>query len=141
MEPEQSFLMIDMMKKIVTRGTGRGARVRDIEIAGKTGTTNDNKDGWFCGFTPSLQIITWFGNDDNSPMNKKETGGRVGAPAFRHFLSNMLKLNPHLKRTFYIPHGVRKSRLGNEEVFFTDKSKLPKNINSINLNAEDELNF
>jgi penicillin-binding protein 1A len=81
--PEQAFLMTDILKNVVNNGTGRGAKVSGIELAGKTGTTNNNVDNWFCGYSPSIQAVVWFGNDDNTPMSKGETGGRSTAPVFR----------------------------------------------------------
>ena len=71
---KQSFLMLDMMKEVVKRGTGRNAQVPGIEIAGKTGTTNSSVDVWFCGFSPEIEILTWYGNDNNTPLKKGETG-------------------------------------------------------------------
>ena len=59
--------MIDMMKAVIDEGTGRRLRFRygfKAEIAGKTGTTNDNADGWFMGYTPSLVSGCWVGGDD-----------------------------------------------------------------------------
>ncbi|EDK1986894.1 penicillin-binding protein, partial [Salmonella enterica subsp. enterica serovar Typhi] len=64
----QSFLVLDMMRNVVEKGTGRNARVKDIEIAGKTGTTNKSVDAWFCGLTPEIEAIIWYGNDNNKPM-------------------------------------------------------------------------
>lgn len=75
--PEQAFLITSILHETVDRGTGRLARVKGLEIAGKTGTTNQNVDAWFCGYTPTLQTVIWYGNDDNKPMRKSETGGEV----------------------------------------------------------------
>jgi penicillin-binding protein 1A len=64
---ESSYKMIDMMRAVVDEGTGRRLRFRygfKAEIAGKTGTTNDNADGWFMGYTPSLVSGCWVGGDD-----------------------------------------------------------------------------
>ncbi|OOY01325.1 hypothetical protein BOQ02_06460, partial [Campylobacter coli] len=57
----QSFLVLDMMRNVVEHGTGRNARVEGIEIAGKTGTTNKNIDAWFCGLTPEIEALIWYG--------------------------------------------------------------------------------
>ena len=80
--PEQSYLITSILKDVVTKGTGRRAAVDGIELAGKTGTTNDNIDAWFCGYSPSIQTIVWFGNDNNTPMRRAETGSTIAAPAF-----------------------------------------------------------
>ncbi|WP_156790570.1 penicillin-binding protein 1A [Sulfurospirillum barnesii] len=123
---KQSFLMIDMLKEVVKRGTGRNAQVSGIEIAGKTGTTNSNVDVWFCGFSPDIEVLTWYGNDNNTPMHKGETGGRAAAPAFKHFMGKYLELHPETTRTFKIPEGVNARKVDGTTEYFTDVSPLPK---------------
>ncbi len=105
-KPEQAYLMIDILKDVVKRGTGRRARVNGVEVAGKTGTTNRYIDAWFCGFTPDLQIVTWFGQDDNTPLKKGETGGKAAAPVVGAFIKEVYRTHPELKRRFDIPKGV-----------------------------------
>jgi len=77
-------MMDDMMSGVITRGTGKSAAF-GRPAAGKTGTTQDYRDAWFIGFTPDLIAGVWFGNDDNSPMNKV-TGGSLPATAWRNFM-------------------------------------------------------
>ena len=84
-KPEQIYLMTSILSDVVTKGTGKSAQVAGIELAGKTGTTNDNIDAWFCGYSPSIQTVIWFGKDNNTPMRKSETGGKIAAPVFSHF--------------------------------------------------------
>lgn len=123
---EQAYLMVDTLRKVVVEGTGRRAAVKGIQLAGKTGTTNDNVDAWFCGFSPTIQTVVWYGNDDNTPMGKYETGGRAPTPAFQYFYAELLKRHPELRRTFRKPEGVRSSRIDGKEVLFTERSRLPK---------------
>ena len=123
--PEQSYLMTTILTDVVNKGTGRMAKVEGIEIAGKTGTTNNNIDAWFCGFSPTLQTIIWFGNDDNKPMRKSETGGRSSGPAFAYFYKNYLKIHPEIKREFTKPKEVRTTTINGKEEFYTETSKLP----------------
>lgn len=125
--PEQSFLTLSILRETVAGGTGRRARVNGIEIAGKTGTSNNNIDGWFCGFTPSIQAIIWFGRDDNTPIGKNDSGGVISAPVFSHFISNILKIDPGLKRKFDTPEGVNKKTIKGSEYYYTQTSKLPDN--------------
>ena len=107
-EPDyQAYLMIDILKDVVKKGTGRKARVKGIEIAGKTGTTNKFRDAWFDGFTPDTETLIWFGNDNSSSLGKNMSGGRVSAPAFRYFYENLLKIHPELKRNFTKPKEVK----------------------------------
>jgi penicillin-binding protein 1A len=76
--------MRDMLRAVVTEGTGQNARLRDLWSAGKTGTSQGNRDAWFIGFTDRLATGVWFGNDDNSPMTGV-TGHGMPALAWRHF--------------------------------------------------------
>ena len=95
-----------MMKNVVTSGTGTRAAVPGTEVAGKTGTTNDYRDAWFCGFTPSVQTLVWFGNDDNKPLPGKMTGGVVSAPVFARYNAAVLRFKPDSKREFFVPGSV-----------------------------------
>ncbi|WP_245501140.1 transglycosylase domain-containing protein [Lichenibacterium minor] len=67
-----------MLARVVTDGTGRAARLDDAVAVGKTGTTNEYRNAWFCGFTGNYVAAVWYGNDDNSPMDKV-TGGTLPA--------------------------------------------------------------
>ena len=137
--PEQAYLLTTILKDTVDRGTGRRARVKGIDIAGKTGTTNKNVDAWFCGYSPSIQTIVWFGNDNNRPMRKSETGGRSAGPAFAYFYRNYLKAHPEIKRKFEQPEGVRTSTIKGKKEYFTDTSKLPQT--KIAAPDEDQIQF
>ena len=86
--------MTTVLRDVVSRGTGRRAKAWGIELAGKTGTTNNNIDGWFAGYSPTVETIVWFGNDDNSPMHRWETGGKISGPAFKYFYDHLIKLYP-----------------------------------------------
>lgn len=120
----QSFLIVDILRNAVNVGTGRRARVDGIELAGKTGTTNDNVDAWFCGFSPSIEAIIWYGKDDNTPMGYSETGGVAPAPAFSYFFNKILEIDPGLERKFRIPQGVRSQSVDGERFYYTDDSPL-----------------
>jgi penicillin-binding protein 1A len=124
--PTQSFIMTSILMDVVNQGTGRNARVNGIEIAGKTGTTNNNVDAWFTGYSPSIETVVWFGNDDNTPMYHKETGGRVAGPAFRKFNEYVLSLYPQAKREFDVPEGIVEVTVDGEKEYFSDISKPPR---------------
>ena len=76
--------MTDLMQSAVTVGTGRAAQI-GRPVAGKTGTTSSNKDGWFLGFSSGLTTGVWMGRDDARPVNGLE-GGRAPAQAFAAFM-------------------------------------------------------
>ncbi|WP_104713747.1 transglycosylase domain-containing protein [Helicobacter cetorum] len=105
---EQAFLTLSALINTVENGTGKQARLHNIEVAGKTGTSNNNIDAWFIGFTPTIQSVIWFGRDNNTPIGKKATGGVVSAPVYAHFMRNILAIEPSLKRKFDVPLNVRK---------------------------------
>ncbi|MDR1007857.1 MAG: PBP1A family penicillin-binding protein [Campylobacteraceae bacterium] len=125
LDAAQNYLMIDMLKAVVESGTGRAAHVNGIEIAGKTGTSNNNVDAWFCGISPDINVMVWYGNDDNTPMAASEVGGRTSTAPFAYFMQNYLKLYPETRRKFPIPQGVTKSIYNGKEEYFTVKSPLP----------------
>lgn len=98
--PEQIGKMTSILRDVVRYGTGAGSAVSGIDIAGKTGTTNKNMDAWFCAYSPTIQTVVWFGNDDNKPMRISETGGRGPAPVVGYFYRNWLQIHPETKRYF-----------------------------------------
>ena len=125
-EPTQAFIMTSILRDVVNRGTGRRAKAWGIELAGKTGTTNNNVDGWFAGYSPTIQTIVWFGNDDNSPMHRWETGGKIAGPAFKMYYDSLLKLYPQIKRKFDVPDGIVEVKVGKRKEYFSDISKPPR---------------
>lgn len=139
-KPEQAFLTISLLQNVVNAGTGRNAKIAGIQVAGKTGTTNNNVDAWFCGFTPDVQAIIWYGNDDNSPMKKVEGGGRTAAPVFKKFMEGYMKQYPTLRRAFTQPDGVYKGNYQGSEEFYTDDSPLSQNTPNNDILQQQEDN-
>ena len=137
--PTQAYIMTTILRDVVQRGTGRRARVRGIELAGKTGTTNNNVDGWFAGYSPTVETIVWFGNDDNTPMHKRETGGRIAGPAFSNYYKNVLKFYPQIQRKFEVPEGIMEVDMNGKKEYFSNISKPPRA--EAEVKAEEELLF
>lgn len=124
-KPEQAYLMTDILKDVIGRGTGRNARVKGLELAGKTGTTNDGVDAWFCGYSPEITTIVWFGRDNNRRIGKGATGGSVAAPSFAYFYRNLLKVYPETVKKFVKPAGVKEGTAADGKMeLYTDISPL-----------------
>ena len=137
--PQQNYLMTTILQDVVRRGSGWRARASGIELAGKTGTTNESVDAWFAGYSPTIETIVWFGNDDNTPMMPGEQGGRTAAPAFSYYYKELIKQYPQLPRKFEMPEGVVEVPYGKYKEYFTDISKPPNAKQDAGL--EEELLF
>ena len=93
--PQNAWLMDSMMRDVIQRGTGQRARALGrSDLAGKTGTTNDQKDAWFCGYNPSLVAVSWVGFDRLEPLGRGETGGRAALPMWMAYMGDALKGTP-----------------------------------------------
>ena len=92
LDPRLVFQMDSMMGDVIRYGTGRKAlKLKRKDIAGKTGTTNDVRDSWFCGYQKDLAAIAWMGYDDSSPLGRGETGGQAGLGMWVDFMGQALK--------------------------------------------------
>jgi penicillin-binding protein 1B len=88
--PDTTYLVTSMMRSVVNEGTGAGIRSAGFtfDAAGKTGTTNDLRDAWFAGFTPSLLTVVWVGFDDNRPVGL--SGSQAALPIWTNFMAAAL---------------------------------------------------
>ncbi|MBN2846215.1 MAG: PBP1A family penicillin-binding protein [Deltaproteobacteria bacterium] len=103
-DPRIAYITSHLLQDVVKRGTGWRVRELGRPVAGKTGTTNDLKDAWFMGFTPSLVAGVWVGFDDLSKLGKYETGSRAASPIFLYFMKEALAGTP--VELFSPPDGV-----------------------------------
>lgn len=95
--PQNAYLMTSMMRDVVRRGTARRAlQLGRKDLAGKTGTTNDQRDAWFAGFNHDLVAISWTGFDDGTPLGDRETGGRAALPMWIEFMRSALDGTPEI---------------------------------------------
>jgi penicillin-binding protein 1A len=91
-DPRLVYLVRDMLRDVVTSGTGAKAReLGRTDLAGKTGTTNDEADAWFNGFNSRIVAISWVGFDQPTPLGRGEVGGRAALPMWMDFMAVALK--------------------------------------------------
>jgi penicillin-binding protein 1A len=93
------------MEGVIQRGTAQSVKSLGRPIAGKTGTTNEEKDAWFVGYTPDMVVGVYLGFDNPRPMGKGNTGGGLAAPVFTEFMDNALKDKPVVD--FRVPRGLK----------------------------------
>jgi 1A family penicillin-binding protein len=88
LSPQTAFQMVTMMQDVVRRGTGRGVRSLGVSfpVAGKTGSTNNFKDAWFVGFSPTLVAAVWVGFDQPATIGRQASGARVALPIWSDFM-------------------------------------------------------
>ncbi|MBW2724855.1 MAG: PBP1A family penicillin-binding protein [Deltaproteobacteria bacterium] len=93
-----AYLMCDLLQAVVKDPRGTGWRLRKLgrPLGGKTGTTNDQKDAWFMGFSPDIVTGVWVGNDDSTVLGWGETGSRAAAPIWVDYMEAALKQRPVL---------------------------------------------
>jgi penicillin-binding protein 1A len=107
--PDVAYVIINMMKQVVARGTAKYAGTIGRPAAGKTGTSANFRDAWFTGFTTDILCTVWIGRDDSTPIGDKITGGGVAVPIWVDF---MMKAHPHTKvRDFAPPDNVTFARV------------------------------
>lgn len=97
--PQNDYLMTDMMSDVIRRGTAvRALQLKRSDLAGKTGTTNDRRDAWFCGFNAGLVGTAWVGFDQERSLGPGEEGGRTALPMWVYFMGEALKGVPEQRR-------------------------------------------
>ncbi len=105
LDPMTAYQITSMMEGVVQRGTATSVRAVERPVAGKTGTTNDEKDAWFMGYTPDLAVGVFVGFDNPKPMGRGATGGQVAAPIFTDFVKKALADKPPVE--FRVPRGLQ----------------------------------
>ncbi len=108
-DPGSAFQIVNMLRGVVERGTGRRVSAVGKPLAGKTGTTNEERDTWFIGFSPDLAVGVFIGFDTPTPLGRRETGSSVAAPVFRDFMAMALEGQPAIP--FRTPPGIRLMRV------------------------------
>ncbi len=114
-DPHSAYQITSMLEGVVQRGTGTRVKAVGKPLAGKTGTTNDEKDAWFMGFAPDLAVGVFVGFDQPKPMGRGETGSGAASPIFRDFMKAALA--DKLAVPFRIPPGMQLIRINRKTGF------------------------
>ncbi len=105
LDPMTAYQITSMMEGVVQRGTATSVKVLGVPVAGKTGTTNEEKDAWFVGYTPDMVTGVYVGFDTPKPMGRGSTGGGLAAPIFTEFMQAALADKPPVD--FRVPRGIK----------------------------------
>ncbi len=110
LDVRNAFTMVNMMQDVVKHGTAiRAMSLGRQDLAGKTGTTSDAMDAWFCGFHPALVAVTWVGYDNPRSLGEKETGGGTALPIWIDYMGPILKDIPGIE--YSIPEHIVTARI------------------------------
>ena len=101
MSEQTAYQITTILEGVIKRGTGKKLRDLQLNLAGKTGTTNENTDAWFIGFTSNLVIGVYVGMDNPKSLGKFETGSKAALPIFREFIEKSVKKSD--ARPFKVP--------------------------------------
>ena len=145
--PQTAYQMTSILEGVIKRGTGRGLKDLNLQIAGKTGTTNKNADAWFIGFTSKLVVGVYVGHDNPKSLGKIETGSRTAMPIFKEFVKNIV--NNYEARPFKVAKGIKMmvvdSKTGKKADFGSKKTIIEsfkeekiENLSNIGI---DDLNY
>jgi penicillin-binding protein 1A len=122
-DPRNAFIMTTLLREVVTSGTAtRALDLKRKDLAGKTGTTNENVDAWFCGFNAAEVGIAWIGYDQPRSLGTNETGGVAALPIWISYMQRALKGVP--EQTLEAPTGVVSLRINPDTGLRDDSSRV-----------------
>jgi penicillin-binding protein 1A len=134
MSAQTAYQVTSILEGVVKRGTGKKLKNLNLNLAGKTGTTNENTDAWFIGFTSNLVIGVYVGMDNPKPLGKYETGSKAALPIFKEFVKKAIKKSE--ARPFKVPKKITLmviDPLTGEKAKFTSKNTIMEAYKSKNV--------
>jgi len=144
--PETAYQMTSILEGAIQNGTGKRLKDLNLDIAGKTGTTNGNTDTWFVGFTSKLAIGVYVGSDNPSSLGRHETGAKTALPIFKSFVKKAIKKEE--ARPFKVADNIvmrvidpltgEKAGIYSKSTIIESYKKLPNN-NILNLDINNRL--
>ncbi|WP_233849062.1 penicillin-binding protein 1A [Paraburkholderia sp. HD33-4] len=135
LEPRNAYIMNSLLHSVATAGTGAGTNVlKRSDLQGKTGTTNDAKDGWFAGYQQSLVAVAWMGYDQPKSLGSREFGAQLALPIWVEYMQRALRGVPQAEPQQ--PDGVT---VMNGELFFSDMVPGQGFVASIGLDSGNSM--
>ncbi len=134
MSEQTAYQVTTILEGVIKRGTGKKLKDLQLNLAGKTGTTNENTDAWFIGFTSNLVIGVYVGMDNPKPLGKFETGSKAALPIFREFIERSVKKSD--ARPFKVPQKMTLmvvDPLSGEKARFNSKNTIIEAYKSKNV--------
>ena len=145
--PQTAYQMTSILEGVIKRGTGKKLRKLNLELAGKTGTTNKNIDTWFIGFTSNLVIGAYVGHDNPKSLGRYETGSKTAMPIFKEFVQNAIsnyearpfKVAKNIKMMVVDVKTGKKADFGSKETIIESfkKEKIENRLNA----GIDDMNY
>ncbi|MBL78643.1 MAG: penicillin-binding protein [Nitrosomonadaceae bacterium] len=149
-DPRNAYIMTSMLKDVVKRGTAvKAKKLGRTDLAGKTGTTNNFIDAWFCGFQTNLVAVSWIGYDIPRTLGKKETGSGAALPIWISYMGKALNDMPTLDNTNFdgivseeiIPKGIVAARVDAATGFRDEEGEVVEYFFQENLPPKAGSNF
>ena len=145
--PQTAYQMTSILEGVIKRGTGKKLRKLNLQLAGKTGTTNKNIDTWFIGFTSNLVIGAYVGHDNPKSLGRYETGSKTAMPIFKEFVQNAIsnyearpfKVAKNIKMMVIDPITGKKSNFGSKKTIIEAFKK--NRVENINFKGKDDLQY
>ena len=131
---QTAYQITSLLEGVVQRGTGKKLKNLKLNLAGKTGTTNENTDAWFVGYTSNLVVGVYVGMDNPSPLGKFETGSKTALPIFKNFVKKAVK--KYDARPFKVPEGITMMVIdptNGEKAKFSSKNTIVESYKSKNI--------
>ena len=140
--PETAYQITTMLEGAIKRGTGKKLKDLNLDLAGKTGTTNKNTDTWFVGFTSKLVVGVYVGLDVPKPLGRYETGAKTALPIFKDFVKKAIKKKD--ARPFKVADNIIMmviDRFSGQKPSFTSKETIVEVFKKNNINIEANQNL
>ena len=144
---ETAYQVTSMLEGAIQRGTGRKLKDLNLDLAGKTGTTDENNDAWFVGFTSNLVVGVYVGFDEPKSLGRYETGSKTALPIFKAFIKNAVKKKD--ARPFKVAKNIKmmvidlitgkKANFGSKKTIIEAFKK--NRLENINFEGKDDLQY